>query len=156
MSLISGLIGRSGAVVTVLVGPDAVRSRLLRKMGFAVPEPVAVSAIVDTGAEISAISPRVVRAIDLTPVATTSLLTPSTSFGEPHQTDVYVIGVTLASATGSHHIPSLRAIATDCFRPYENAEALIGLDILNRCVFEYAGIHGTFRLAFLDDESARA
>ncbi len=151
MSLISGLLGRSGAVVTVLIGPDEVRSRLLRKLGFAVPEPVAVSAIIDTGAEITGIAPRVFRAIDLTPVATTSLLTPSTPFGEPHQTDVYMVGLTLASATGSYRIPTLRAVATDCFRPGENAEALIGLDVLNRCVFEYAGIHGTFRLAFVDD-----
>ena len=148
MPLISGQVERYGAAVTALVGVNAVRAERLRGVGFPVPEPIAVQGIIDTGAEISGVATRVVRELGLQPVESIWLLTPSTPTSAPSRADVYHVSLTLVSGTTRYTIPDLRVIATDCFRAGERAEALLGLNLLNRCTFVYAGCEQQFSLSF--------
>lgn len=148
MPYVTGPIGPGGAVVDVLLGVDAVRATLLRRNGFAVPAPVAVRALIDTGASVSGFGPRVFRELDLRPIDTFDIYTPSTPPGSPHTTNRYRVSLALVAGGSAHPFPDFHVIETDCWLPDEGIEALIGRDILNRCNFWYVGIDATFNLSF--------
>jgi hypothetical protein len=75
------------------------------------------------------------------------VLTPSTRPDTPHVCDLYDVGLTLVAGTMQRHIRSVFTIASQDFGEH-GIQALIGRDVLNRCVFSYFGPHKTFELSF--------
>lgn len=149
MPLHTGTITRHGAVIDSLIGVCAERQKLLTKHGFAVPPPVPVRALIDTGASISGCSAEVFHKLDLKPVEQLQILTPSTRIDAPHTCDLFQVSWSLV-AGGAPHLfaPSLRVIVADGFHPTEGIDALIGRDILARCAFEYWGPDDRFQFSF--------
>lgn len=97
---------------------------------------------------MSGFSPRVFRELDISPVATTSVYTPSTPPGSPYHCDLYDVSLSLVADGRSHPFPDLRVMEADCWLPGEGIEALIGMDILNSCYFQFMGPDRRFTLAF--------
>jgi hypothetical protein len=148
MPYLTGRILPGGAIIDVFVGVGKRRESLLLKHGFAVPEPVHVRVLIDTGASVSGFAPRVFQALDLTPVAKNPVLTPSTPAHQPHLGDFYDVWLSIVAEGTSHPFLDSRVMAADCWLPGEGIEGLIGRDILDHCFFQYVGKDRTFTLAF--------
>jgi len=90
----------------------------------------------------------VFTALDITPIAKTLILTPSTPPHAPHECDLYHVSLSLVADGSAHAFPESRGMAADCWLEGEGIEALIGRDILDRCFFQYIGLERKFTLAF--------
>jgi hypothetical protein len=77
------------------------------------------------------------------------MLTPSTG-GTPHLADTYDVAIAVPGATNEH--PSLvfetiSVVASD-LAAGQSIDALIGRDILSRCILHYNGDRGFFSLCY--------
>jgi hypothetical protein len=148
MPYLNGSLIQDWAIIDVLVGVSRPRQLLLEKHQFAVSAPVHIRALIDTGANISGFSPRLFRELDVTPVTTISVLTPSTSSSAPHECNLYDVSLSLVANGAAHPFSDIRVMEADCWLPDEGVEALIGMDILCRCFFQLRGPDRQFTLAF--------
>jgi len=149
MSIVTGPITPDGALIDVLVGVSGARQKLLERKGFMVPKKIPVRAVIDTGSYATAFMPKVFKALDLTPLGTVKVRTPSTTPGEPHITDEFDVNVTLVSGLDEVVALRVRAIVSDDFDNWTDApQALFGRDVLSKCAFAYYGLAGEWTLAF--------
>jgi hypothetical protein len=73
--------------------------------------------------------------------------TPATfSRDKPHRAEQYDISLSFIANARLWTTPFIRVIRTDCFRRTERVEALIGMDVLIHCVFQFSGPDGTIQL----------
>jgi hypothetical protein len=147
MPVISRPITQEGAVISVLVGVNDTRRRLLLARGSPIPPPTPVLAVIDTGSFATGFRPEILRALGIEPFRRIPILTPSTRPDAPHICDLYDVSLTLIAGTTQRRLRSLVAIASQDFGEH-GIQALIGRDVLNHCVFSYFGPHGTFELSF--------
>jgi hypothetical protein len=148
MPYVNGALTAGWAILDVLVGVSGRRQELLERHQFPVPQPVHVRALLDTGASISGFAPRVFRELDLTPVSTLNVLTPSTPADAPHPCDLYDVSLSLVANGTAYPFADLRVMVADCWPPTEGLEALLGMDILGRCFFQLMGPERHFVCAF--------
>jgi hypothetical protein len=149
MSLVTGEITDDGPLIDVLVGVSKNRRQALERVGHPVPANMPVRAILDTGSHGTGFLPTLFAFLDITPFGTIPVRTPTTKPGQPCICDLYDVSVTLLSGMTPTVLPSIHAIASEDFDKEEGSvQALIGRDILGRCVFTYYGPHRTFSLAF--------
>ncbi len=148
MPYLSGPILTGGPVLDVIVSVPVARVALLQRHGFAVPGPVHVRALIDTGATLSAFAPRVFAALDLRSVDRIEVLTPSTRPDAPHSFERYQVALALVAEGRSCPFPETLVMSADCWLEDEGMEALIGRDILDHCFFQYLGPDRRFTLAF--------
>ena len=143
-------LSRAGAVIDVLIGPNPRRRALLRKLGFPTPDPVPVRAIIDTGASMSGFAAGVFRAADLSVVADTPVLTPSTPSDQPYVTSLYDVALYLVAGGKPHEFMNIRVMAAQGWHPEadDGAEGIIGRDVLDRAVFTYHGPAQAFSFGF--------
>jgi Aspartyl protease len=119
----------------------------LEVAGQAIPQPLTVNGLIDTGAEGTCIDPHIARDLGLSPVGQGLMLTPSTG-DAPVPVNKYDIGI-LISATATtepHTLPSLIVMESKIVN--QGISVLIGRDILEGCLFVYDGQSGLFSLAF--------
>jgi hypothetical protein len=109
---------------------------------------VLVKALIDSGSTLSGFSPRVFDTIGLTPVGRLAILTPSTPAGAPHEVDLYDVELSIIANGVRHPFSDSQLMAADCWHPDEGILALIGLDILDGCFFQYHGPNRVFSLGF--------
>jgi hypothetical protein len=148
MPLVTGELASNGAVIAVLVNVSENRKRALKRNNLPLPAEIAVRAQIDTGSFASAFMPSVFRSLGIPPFRFIRVRTPSTKPDEPFDTPLHDVSITLVSGLTRQYLPSVHAIAVEDFGQEEGVDALIGRDVLARCVFEYSGVHGSFRLAF--------
>ncbi|AWM41111.1 hypothetical protein GobsT_02810 [Gemmata obscuriglobus] len=148
MPYVSGALTDGWAIVDVRVAVSDRRRVLLERNGFPVPAPVFVRALLDTGASISGFAPRVFRALDLAPVSTLEVVTPSTPAHAPHASDIYDVSLALVANGSAHPLADMRVMAADCWHADEGLEALLGVDVLSRCFFQLLGPERQFVCAF--------
>jgi hypothetical protein len=141
-------IESGGPILQALVSVSQPRAAALAAAGQPVPRAIPIRALVDTGASCTCVDPSVLTGLSLTPTGKVSLTTPSTG-ATPHDADQYDIGLIIPAATGTpplvlQTIPAVSSylIAAQGFH------ALIGRDILDRCLFVYNGDVRLFTLAF--------
>ncbi len=147
MSIITGAITRDGALVDVFVGVSARRKALLQKHAMPVPAEVLVRGLLDTGSHVTGFRSDVFPCLGVQPFQVIPIRTPSTTPGAPHPAEQFDVTVTLVSGTDRHEL-GVHAIAADDFDPDEDAQAVIGRAVLDRCVLEYFGPHQSFRLSW--------
>jgi hypothetical protein len=145
--IVTGEITEDGAVIDALVGVSRSRRGALLRVGFAVPEPVAVRAPLDTGSFACAFMPEVFQRLGVEALQQIPVRTPSTRPGEPHICGLYDVELTLVSNGRAVPFRRIQAIASDDF-DRDGVQALIGRDVLDACVLEYCGPHLAFSLAF--------
>ncbi len=101
--------------------------------------------VLDTGADISAVAPRVVTALGLAPVYSAQMHTAS----GPANVDVYEVSLSVVPLGGSGPLFTVSdLLATELQHAAPGVEVLVGLDVLMRCVFNLNGPGGTFSLTF--------
>ncbi len=150
MPIVSGRLTPAGAVVDIVVGVGPRRLALLQRLGLPVPAPVFLKAQIDTGANITGLTGRVFSALELPPVGSVAILTPSTRPDAPHHCDLFDVTLSFVADGRAQPFGGLRVIAADGWHPgaEQGVEALIGRDVLDRCVFSYLGPDRAFTFAF--------
>ena len=109
------------------------------------PEDVLTRALVDTGASGTCIDPKILSTkLQLTPTGQTQVHTPS-SGKKPHLADVYDVSLKIYGPTLDQvlEFPVIPVMACDLSA--QGIQALIGRDILSKCVLVYNGAVGHFR-----------
>jgi hypothetical protein len=139
-------LSEPGAVVELLIGVNEARRRVLAKNNFPVPERIRVLAQVDTGSSFSAIDLGVLQRLDLRPIDTVRVRTP-TPTDQPQAFEQYAVSIALASEEIEMFVESVEVIGC-AFAADETIQAMLGRDMLAHCLFVYDGQHDTFSLAF--------
>jgi hypothetical protein len=147
MPILTGKISDEGPLVDVMVSVPTARRMVLERLQLPVPEPVRIKAVLDTGASISGVDPGVLETLELAgEVDIMYVHTPST-FDDPFPCPVYVVNFSLICGTNLLTCKDMRILASG-FRGNEEAQALVGRDVLAHCNFEYLGPEARFILAF--------
>jgi hypothetical protein len=140
--------GSSGPVINAFVGLSGPRYQALTQAGQQTPAPVAVRALIDTGASCTCVDTTVLNQLALTPTGTTLVHTPTTG-GTPQQVNQYDVGLLIpAAVTG--HAPLVQIVlpVTAHALAVQGIQALIGRDVLSQCLLAYNGAMGIFTLGY--------
>ena len=109
---------------------------------------VAVGGLIDTGASCTAIDADLLAPLGMTPTGVTQMLTPS-SGGKPVDVPQFDVMVGITHPSGDPLlIDTVPIIAIHKFGKSGGIAALIGRDILARCLLIYNGGEKNFTLAF--------
>ena len=113
-----------------------------------IPQMQIIRALIDTGASFTSVDPSVLAALNLTPTGTIDIVTPSTGQGT-HTADTYDVDFKIGAGPNDTplSISNLRIASCDLFLK-QGIHALIGRDILQRCIFIYNGAISMFSLSF--------
>lgn len=141
-------IDNGGPIVNAVVHVSEGRRSALQAQQIAVPSPQNIRALIDTGASFSSVEPRVLQDLALTPTGTIDFVTPSTGQGVV-TTDTYDIDLVIYRTPSDPPLlmPNLRVAACELFLR-QGIHALLGRDVLSRCILVYNGDVGMFSLAF--------
>jgi hypothetical protein len=138
-----------GPVLDAAVLVSDARRQALVDAGEAVPDPQYIRALLDTGASHTSIDPVVFTALGLTPTGSVEVCTPTTGKTSV-SADTFDVGLAiLAARQGEAHLilPTWKVSSSELFE-MQNIHALIGRDVLARCVLSYNGAENTFTLAY--------
>lgn len=131
----------------MLVGVSGARLQALTAAGQPAPQAQNIRALIDTGASFTCVDPMVFQALGLQPTGSTPMLTPSTG-QTPVDAYTYDVGIVLPNAPNPPLvIPNMPVGASELFQA-QGFHALLGRDILRRCVLNYNGTIGLFTLAY--------
>ncbi len=130
----------------VRIGVSQPRKDALQKAGQVVPPDAIIRALVDTGASCTCVDPDILKQLQLTPKGKAPTHTPSTG-GVAVEQDVYDVSLSLIHP---HSLSlTLRVLPVlSAHLSVQGIHALIGRDILDRCLLVYDGDTGIFTLAF--------
>jgi len=141
-------ISPQGAVLDAAVLVGDARRAALQKENLTVPDPQMIRALIDTGASISAIERKVLENLGLQQTGEAEINTPSTG-ATPVKIPTYDVKIAiLAGRKGDLHFISETVQVTGSDLTQFGFGALIGTDILKKCVFHYNGADGHFTLAY--------
>lgn len=130
-----------GPIAEVLVGPSQALAKALQVKGSAVPQPIRVTAMVDTGASSTVITPSVVQALGVQPVGVQQMSTPSTQ--QPVVVHQYDVSLHFPNGVTVHGARALEAPLGG-----QHIQCLIGRDVLQHGVLIYIGYARQFTLSF--------
>jgi hypothetical protein len=111
---------------------------------IAVPDLVPIRALVDTGASCTCVDEEILKQLGLSATNYIPVLTPSTGT-TPHQAPQY--DAMLAIPGMPPLVFGALPITAADFR-LQTIQALIGRDVLSRCLFQYNGSSGFFTIAY--------
>ena len=114
--------------------------------GETVPNAVAGTFLIDTGASITAVDPELLAGLNLPVISQTPIMTPSTG-GVPHLADMFDVGFLISNDHGAPFIIPALPIISSSLRP-QGIDGLIGRDILRRCTLTYIGSAGLYSLSY--------
>jgi hypothetical protein len=137
-----------GPQINAAVLVSNAREQTLQQLGQPIPPPQMIRALIDTGASISAVEPSVLTALGLTPTGEMEIHTPSTG-GVPVKTPTYDVRLAILSGRpGDTHFISDTVQITASSLAVQGIQALIGRDILARCILFYNGADSMFTLSY--------
>jgi hypothetical protein len=137
-------IADDGALVQVAIGPNPIQVAAARAAGLPVRPPELVYALIDTGAKVTCIDLKLVRALDL---RRTDSVRVWTAGGVVHQ-DIYDIEVIMAMPRRFLIPAVIRAPALNANLSSRDFHVLPGRDVLRYCRFFDDGPAGLFRLDY--------
>lgn len=132
-------------MLDVLVGVSAARAVALQQVSQPIPQPAQIRGLIDTGASGTCIDPAALKGLGLTPTGTMPMLTPSTG-PTPHLCNQYDVSLTLLHPSLQLNLDTVAV--SESHLSAQGIQALIGRDILARCLLVYDGQAGVFALAF--------
>jgi hypothetical protein len=143
-------ISPNGPILQALIGVSEPRRAALAEANQVVPKPVLIRALMDTGASCTCVDPTVLRdGLHLTPTGSVPVNTPSTGT-TPHEAEQYDVALVIPPAAPGQSLLVFETIPVVCsaLLDAQGFHALIGRDILERCIFIYNGTVGSFSLAY--------
>ncbi|HEX4795519.1 MAG TPA: hypothetical protein VH370_17135 [Humisphaera sp.] len=129
----------------VLLGVSGARAAALQAAAQPIPPAVQIRGLIDTGASGTCIDPASLKSLGLSPTGVVPILTPSTG-NLPHFCNQFDVSLTLLHADHRLHFDTVAVMESNLAA--QGIHALIGRDILGKCLFVYDGQAGTFTLAF--------
>jgi hypothetical protein len=103
--------------------------------------------MIDTGATITVIDPRVRQALGLTPFRIRTIQVPSQATSvQVYSYKVDLVILNPADPPGSLFVPTLSVLETPL--SHLGADVLVGCDVLARCTFFHDGQGGAFLLSY--------
>jgi hypothetical protein len=149
MPTLSRPITAHGAVVDLLVAVTALQVHGLRRALKAIPQPVQIEAVIDTGSPLTCIDFQAIQSLGPVASGTVPVLTGSTG-PVPITCEQCDLHLTIVHPTGSPGlnlvIPSF--LVTNMPLLATGVPALIGRDLLRRCDYCYRGRAGLFTLDY--------
>jgi hypothetical protein len=139
-------ISSGGPLIDIFVGISAPRREALIAAGIAVSHPLAVRALIDTGASCSSIDSAILRQLGITPSGIVPVHTPSTTLSNPHLANEFDVSLLLSHPRMDWQFDAVRVIESEL--SHQGFTALLGRDILRDCLFSYDGPTDLFTLAF--------
>lgn len=142
-------ISTKGALLGAFIGVSIPRRDALKAAGQVVPDLVQIQALIDTGASATCLDPSVLQTLNLTATGSAPIETPSTG-GKPVIADQYDVSL-LVPPGDLNQIPLIvETLPVLCLPLLVSFgyHALIGRDILTKCVFLYNGSIKFFTLAY--------
>ena len=139
----------AGPILTGYIGVSLAKRNALTAANQPVPNVVQIRGLVDTGASGTCVDPSVLTSLGLTPTGSVTVNTPSTG-SQPHTADQYDVSLMIPGALATHaplSVPNLAVMCAELLLA-QGFHALIGRDILARCLFAYNGTTNTFTLAY--------
>lgn len=113
---------------------------------MALPAPVSVKGLVDTGASMTTIDPTIVTALSLPATGLISIITPSTG-ATPHNCPSYDVSAHIPLGESGKFWSRWTCVVAESSLLHQGFSVLIGRDLLSEAIFIYDGKHGTFSLA---------
>ncbi len=138
-----------GALVAAAIGVSDARRNALVTANQVAPDIIPIRAMIDTGASCTCVDPSVLKTtLSLTPTGNTAVVTPSTG-NQPVNVDQYDICLIVPGKQDDapFFIPNLPVVCMELLGA-QGFHALIGRDVLARCVLLYNGSIGWFTLAY--------
>ena len=148
MSLWTSRIGVQGAIVPIVVAPSVDDLVTLELEGKVPPRLQRVRALADTGANRTCVHPAVFQALGLYPTRAVDVTVPST--GAPSTRSAFEIALAIPGGAPGEPplvIEGLVVVATE-LRTAFGVQALLGRDVLERCLLIYHGPEQRFTLAY--------
>jgi hypothetical protein len=146
MAVLTFPINPAGLSLDVLVGLDHQASHGLLAQGAALPRPLSVRALVDSGADLTAVSAQVLSRLPFTPGQPVRTHTA----GGMIQSATFWISLSIpppAGTAGSLLVIS-RLLVTEVTAPMPDVDVLIGLDVIRQYLWVIDGPGGTFSVTF--------
>ncbi len=135
-----------GAVLDAAVLVGDARREALQKQNLAVPNPQIIRALIDTGASISAVDQTILTALQLQQTGEADIGTPSTGT-TPFKAPTFDVKIAImAGRPGDLHFISETVQVTASDLSQFGIGALIGTDVLKKCMFHYNGADGEFSI----------
>lgn len=145
MRSIVGRIERSGAFIdmTVMASPQHIAQ--LRKVGLPLPGTRTVRALVDTGASDSALDFNIITHLGLIPTGRVKVHT-STTGSDYEERDQYAVSLFIGSQQGE--VAQYTVSVVGAGLASEGFLAIVGWNVLERCVLLCDGPNKTFKLDY--------
>lgn len=135
---------KEGAVVPVEIAVPSLLAQYLTKRKLVVPQPIKGMALIDSGATTSCVDFQVTKQLQVSPVGVGVLL----SAGGRSEENLYPVRFNFRELRMFFEFGSVMSVKLEGQVVVgRNLIALIGRDILSRCLFIYNGVHGTWVLA---------
>ena len=140
-------IAAAGPVLTARFTVSEARAAALVAAGMELPHAPAATALLDTGASCTCVDPSILEALGLTPKGEADVLTPSTTEG-PERADEYDCGLFIFAETAANPyiVRNIPVLASPLQQ--QGIDAIIGRDVLAKCVLVYNGSTSRYTLAF--------
>jgi hypothetical protein len=145
MPFLTFSIGAEGALVDIFVALSTPRVDALKAAGMGFAPPEKVKALIDTGASISSISPRIAQTLGLVPTGITPIYSATTT-GGPKNSNLYDVCLAFAQPSIKVLGVNIPVIEASLFTP--GVDVLLGRDMLRQCLCIYDGQSSMFILAF--------
>jgi hypothetical protein len=141
-------ISPQGPILRAAILASTARRQMLKAAGLTIPTAQAIDALIDTGASISGVVPSVLTALGLTPTGNTEIFSTTTG-AAPISVPTYDVCIGIyAIRQGDLHFISETVQVTATNLASRGFQALIGTDVLRKCVLHYNGADGHFTLAY--------
>ena len=130
-----------GPIVDAVFHISLQRLVFLNERGFDRPRPVRGRALIDTGASCSCVDPSVTRDLGLESRGWQDLVTPSTGETDLHSAAEYDVSIIIPPGNPGDErliIPTLPVVHSELL-VRQGIHALIGRDVLARCIVNYNG-----------------
>ena len=128
--------------VQLLQGVHAVAA--MQHSGQPIPPPIAVAALIDTGASCTVVKSGIPAQLGLQPVGTRVISTPTS---RNVRCPTYAVRMIFPSTGGIRSSVGFDAVVTEAPLQGQNIQCLIGRDFLQHAIFIYSGPDETFTLS---------
>lgn len=133
-------------MVSALVAVSQARHAALKAAGTQPPNPVPIQGLVDTGASTTCVDPSVLTALGIQPTGMSNVCTAGASKMPMAQYDIGLIIVARPSQSPLIE-PNLPVFGASLLQA-QGFHALIGRDVLSKCLMTYDGLSGFFSVAY--------
>jgi hypothetical protein len=149
-TIVLPLDSRRRPMVEIAVAVPAARARAIRQSGQAVPQPLHLSALLDTGASRTCIDHQVRQSLNLRRFSTLTISTPTAGAPAAATRFLYRVNLVVLHPSGNPQLHLARNAFTVVALPltHMGTDVLIGRDLLALCRFLYDGQAATFRLDY--------